>query len=37
MNSREWAEATAAHREREHGFNRTTGYYWKPIDPVVRD
>lgn len=36
-NSREWAEASTAHREREHGFNRTVGYYWKPIDPVVRD
>jgi hypothetical protein len=37
MNSREWADAAAARREREHGFNRSIGYYWKPIDPVVRD
>jgi hypothetical protein len=35
--SREWAEAIELRREREHGFNRTIGYYWKPIDPVVRD
>lgn len=36
-NSREWAAASAASGRRQRGFNRSTGYYWKPIDPVVRD
>lgn len=37
-NSREWAEATPeAGRRRGRGFVRTVGYYWKPVDPVVRD
>ncbi len=37
MNSREWAEADTGSRQRGRGFGRTVGYYWKPIDPVVRD
>lgn len=36
-NSREWADATAGVRQRGRGFGRSVGYYWKPIDPVVRD
>ena len=36
-NSREWAAAEAASGRRQRGFNRSIGYYWKPIDPVVRD
>src|SRR5579875_691601 len=36
VNSREWAEASANVRQRGRGF-RNIGYYWHPIDPVVRD
>lgn len=36
-NSREWAAAQTSSGRRERGFNRSVGYYWKPIDPVVRD
>jgi hypothetical protein len=37
MNSREWADASTAVRQRGRGYGRSVGYYWKPIDPVVRD
>lgn len=33
MNSHEWAEASTSTR---HGFNRSVGLYWKPVDPVVK-
>jgi hypothetical protein len=36
-NSREWAAAQGASGRRQRGFTRSVGYYWKPIDPVVRD
>jgi hypothetical protein len=36
-NSREWAEATGSSHQRTRGVSRTVGYYWNPIDPVVRD
>lgn len=36
-NSREWAAAQTASGRRARGFSRSVGYYWKPIDPVVRD
>ena len=36
-NSREWAAAQAASGRRPRGYTRSVGYYWKPIDPVVRD
>ncbi len=37
QNSREWAATQTASGRRQRGFNRSAGYYWKPIDPVVRD
>lgn len=36
-NSREWAATQTASGRRQRGFNRSVGYYWRPIDPVVRD
>jgi hypothetical protein len=37
-NSREWAEASAkSGRGRFNRGSQTTGFYWKPIDPVVGD
>ena len=36
-NSREWAAAAESSGRRTRGFNRSSGFYWKPIDPVVRD
>ncbi len=37
MNSHEWAEAsTNAGATGRRGFNRGTGLYWNPIDPVVK-
>lgn len=37
-NSKEWADSPAASPAsgRRRGFNRSVGYYWRPIDPVVR-
>jgi hypothetical protein len=37
INSREWAEAAAKSGRRFNRGSQTTGYYWKPIDPVVGD
>jgi hypothetical protein len=37
MNSREWAEAAAKSGRRFQRGARTSGFYWKPIDPVVGD
>ncbi len=38
QNSREWAAVrTPSSGQGRRGFNRSVGYYWKPIDPVVRD
>ncbi len=34
MNSREWANAGGA-RSFGRGFGRSSGYYWRPIDPVT--
>lgn len=34
-NSREWAEASAKTGRRFNRGSQTTGFYWKPIDPVV--
>ncbi len=34
MNSREWAEASAKSGRRFSRGARTTGLYWKPIDPI---
>jgi hypothetical protein len=36
-NSREWAEAAAKSGRRFNRGGQTTGFYWKPIDPVVGD
>jgi hypothetical protein len=36
-NSREWAAAAESSGRRARGFSRSAGFYWKPIDPVVRD
>jgi hypothetical protein len=33
-NSREWANAGGAHTF-GRGFNRSSGYYWRPIDPIT--
>ncbi|MBV8707589.1 MAG: gluconate 2-dehydrogenase subunit 3 family protein [Acidobacteriaceae bacterium] len=35
-NSREWANTASPSGQRGRGFNRSVGYYWHPIDPVVR-
>ena len=35
-NSREWAAAVQASGRRERGFNRSSGFYWKPMYPVLR-
>jgi hypothetical protein len=37
-NSREWAAASPSSPsgQRGRGFNRSSGYYWHPIDPVVK-
>ena len=37
MNSREWAETGSKGGLAARAFNRSSGYYWHPIDPVVRD
>jgi gluconate 2-dehydrogenase subunit 3-like protein len=37
MNSREWADASPGSGRVRQIFGRGMGYYWKPIDPVVRD
>ncbi len=37
QNSREWAEAAAKSGRRFNRGGQTTGFYWKPIDPVVGD
>jgi hypothetical protein len=36
-NSREWAEAAAKSGRRFNRGGQATGFYWKPIDPVVGD
>jgi len=36
-NSREWAEAAAKSGRRFNRGAQASGYYWKPIDPVVGD
>lgn len=36
-NSREWAAKAESSRERFRGFSRSVGYYWSPVDPVIRD
>lgn len=36
-NSREWAATQSASGRRQRGYSRSVGYYWRPIDPVVRD
>jgi hypothetical protein len=35
-NSKEWADSAHKSQRRERGFNRSVGYYWRPIDPVIR-
>ncbi len=35
-NSKEWADAARTSSRRGRGRNRSVGYYWRPIDPVIR-
>jgi hypothetical protein len=37
VNSREWSEAAAKSGRRFNRGSQTTGFYWKPIDPVAGD
>ena len=34
-NSREWAATAASSGRRSRRFGGSTGYFWKPVDPVV--